>query len=263
MTDKELCEKVISLLEKTSTSLLLDNKNNLRIFTKKDKSLVTEKDLLIEKLLSDELQKLLPNSGVISEETTWNKKKYTWIIDPIDGTTNFIHGLNSYSISVCLGEFIGDTFQPIIGVVAEPEFRNIYYAIKSEGAFLRKNESNIKLSVSKANTLSECILSFGIPYDKSKIDNILIPTKKIVLRSQDIKRIGPASLDICRIASGQIAGYFELDLEVWDYSAAMLILLESGGEITDWSGKRINFGKNNVVASNGTIHSELLKYLVI
>ena len=244
----------------------LGQQGSFEVEEKNKDDLVTTIDKQCEKVIIDTLLKSYRDHSVLAEESgvVGNPdSEYQWVIDPIDGTTNFIHGLNSYSISVCLGEFIGDTLQPIIGVVAEPEFRNIYYAIKSEGAFLRKNESNIKLSVSKANTLSECILSFGIPYDKSKIDNILIPTKKIVLRSQDIKRIGPASLDICRIASGQIAGYFELDLEVWDYSAAMLILLESGGEITDWSGKRINFGKNNVVASNGTIHSELLKYIVI
>lgn len=188
---------------------------------------VTEIDTEIENKLIKELKGLCPNVGFIAEEEESEEgDELNWIIDPIDGTTNFIYDLR-FATSVALQD--RESSEILMGVVYEPKSGMVYYGSKGCGSYKIVNNKDIKLTVGEFQ-YGEGIGIFGMPYDRSKADRILDFAKKFYSISSDLKRIGPASLDICMVASGQAKFYFELDLHRWDMTAGLLILIEAGGK---------------------------------
>jgi len=148
--------------------------------------------------------------------------------------------------------------EPIIGVIYNPVTKEIFRALKGNNSYL--NDKKIK--VSKNNILKKSILGFGFPYDKTKVLPTIDLLKKIVPASQDLRRTGSAALELAYVACGRIDGFFEFDLEIWDYAAGGLIISEAGGFISDWKNRNLNFkGKNNVIASNKIIHNELFELI--
>lgn len=218
---------------------------------------VTKYDLEVENQLKKNLKSLIPNSTFFGEETgkKISKTEYTWVVDPIDGTTNFIHGL-PFAISIGLVK----NNEIIIGCIYNPITDEFWYAIKGKGAY--KNE--VKLQTSNRSEISGTVMQFGFPYDINKTEDIL---KKVLdvknAGAADIKRIGPACLDICRVASGECDTYFEHDLKPWDIAAAMLILEEAGGGIYKMDGNKYDFSQSSIIACNQSekLQSELLKIL--
>lgn len=218
---------------------------------------VTKYDLEVENQLKKNLKSLIPNSTFFGEETgkKISKTEYTWVVDPIDGTTNFIHGL-PFAISIGLVK----NNEIIIGCIYNPITDEFWYAIKGKGAY--KNE--VKLQTSNRSEISGTVMQFGFPYDINKTEDIL---KKVLdvknAGAADIKRIGPACLDICRVASGECDAYFEHDLKPWDIAAAMLILEEAGGGICKMDGNKYDFSQSSIIACNQSekLQSELLKIL--
>lgn len=186
---------------------------------------VTTVDIKIENELKIELYKLIPDAGFITEESGQDlKTRLNWVIDPIDGTTNFIYGL-PYAISVALTELN----QAVIGVVYSPKTDTLYYACIGQGSYVVKNGITKRLSVGKFSD-EEGLAIFGMPYNREKTGKIFNIAKKVYQFSSDLKRIGPSSLDICMVAEGKANLYFELDLKIWDICASVLILGEAGGD---------------------------------
>lgn len=188
---------------------------------------VTSVDREIENELKIQLHCLIPEAGFIAEESDQNSKTgLNWIIDPIDGTTNFIYGLQ-YAVSVALAD--EKMNQAIIGVVYSPKTDTMYYACRGQGSYVLKNGITKRLSVGKFSD-EEGLSIFGMPYNREKVDKIFDVAKKVYRHSSDLKRIGPSSLDICMVAEGKAKLYFELDLNIWDICAGILILKEAGGD---------------------------------
>lgn len=200
--------------------------SNFSIHKKGKGNFVTSVDITIENKLKEELSKLIENSGFITEESgATPSEEYNWIIDPIDGTTNFIYGY-PFAISLALSK--KDINDPIVSIIYAPLKDKVFYACKGQGSYVIENNTTTKLSLSDID-YEEGVSLYGMPYDRNKTSKILDVVSKVYSYSSDVKRIGPASLDICRVAEGRAKLYVEYDLNAWDYLAALLILKEAGG----------------------------------
>lgn len=187
---------------------------------------VTSVDKAMEQELKESLHQLVHEAGFIAEESDEESKaELNWVIDPIDGTTNFIFGL-PYAVSVALTA--QKIRRVILGVVYNPRSRTLYYACEGEGSFIIENgiKKQLKIGMFPDN---EGIAIFGMPYNREKTGKIFDIAKRIYKFVSDLKRIGPSSLDICMVAEGKAKLYFELDLNIWDICAGVLILTEAGG----------------------------------
>jgi len=199
---------------------------SFRVEKKGHGNFVTSTDKEIEKELKIQLHELIPCAGFIAEESSKDSNlELNWVIDPIDGTTNFIYGL-PYAVSVALTrQEIG---QIILGVVYSPKTNTIYYACRGQGSYVVSNGITQRLHVGNFID-NEGIAIFGMPYNRDKTAKIFDIAQKVYKVSSDLKRIGPSSLDICMVAEGKAKLYFELDLNIWDICAGILILSEAGG----------------------------------
>lgn len=202
---------------------------------------VTEADYAIESLLRERLLMLMPEVGFVGEETaSESNHDIYWVVDPIDGTGNYLVGL-PYTISVAL---LNADKRSILGIVYNPQQDDLWWALANNGAFRVNNASTydkFDFKMLKANSTpiileptaaTEGNVIFGMPYDRSKAHRVFEYAERLFTMADDLKRIGSASLDICRVAIGQAKLYFELDLKTWDYAAAELILHEAGGSST-------------------------------
>lgn len=188
---------------------------------------VTSVDREMENELKIHLHRLIPDAGFIAEESGKAlKARLNWVIDPIDGTTNFIYGL-PYAVSVAL--IVQEIRQVVIGVVYNPKTNTLYYACNGQGSYVVNNGVTKRLRVGDFSD-EEGVAVFGMPYNREKTDKILNAAKRVYKFSSDLKRIGPSSLDICMVAEGKAKLYFELDLNIWDICAGILILTEAGGD---------------------------------
>jgi myo-inositol-1(or 4)-monophosphatase len=215
--------------------------------------LVSYVDKNAEKMLVDELQKILPGSGFITEENTVSikDKPYTWIIDPLDGTTNFAHGIPCFCVSVAL---VKDN-EPIIGVIYEMNLDECFYAWKGGGAYLNGN----RISVSDVSTLKHSLIATGFAVsDYSHLKPTLNIFDYCIRNTHGIRRLGSAAVDIAYVACGRFEGFFEYGLNAWDVAAGIIILQEAGGKVSDFSGSnKYLFGKE-IVLSNKKIFDEFL-----
>ena len=215
--------------------------------------LVTKADVESENKIVDVIKNRFPEHGFILEEANnFNEEsEYVWIIDPIDGTTSFAHNYPMFSISIALFK----NKNLVIGVVSVPYLKEIFHAKKNGGAFL----NNEKISVSKTTSLKKSIVATGFPYTERK--RTIKYLTKIAEVVQGIRRSGSAAIDICYIAAGRVEGYYELGLKIMDTAAAQLILKEAGGKITDFEGNEIIDNYEKIVASNDSVHDELINLL--
>jgi myo-inositol-1(or 4)-monophosphatase len=218
--------------------------------------LVTQYDKESQDRIVSALSKKFPDFGILSEENVAKEtgSSAKWIIDPLDGTTNFAHGLSIWAISIAL-EIDGVV---VLGAVYDPNRREFFSAIKGQGSFLNDK----RLKVSKVRELSRSLLVTGFPYDirRSK-DNNLRHFADFALRSQAVRRLGSAALDLCYTAGGRFDGYWEMKLSPWDQAAGSLILQEAGGRITDFGGADFDIYGDEVLATNGLIHDQMMKVL--
>lgn len=215
---------------------------------------VTYVDKASENLIIKSLKNILPEAGFIAEESPEIKRgeRFNWVIDPLDGTTNYIHGLPLYAISI--GLLDGKT--PVSGVVFEVNSNECFYAWKNGGAFLNNNPIN----VSEKIKIHEGLFATGFPYyDYSKLDPYLEFFKFLIKNSHGVRRLGSAAVDLAYVACGRFEGFYEYGLHPWDVTAGALIVEEAGGKVTDFTGKNnFIFGKE-IVATNGILQEEFLE----
>jgi len=218
--------------------------------------LVTSRDRESQEIIYKIIKDKFPDHSILGEEDLHveKDKKLLWLIDPIDGTTNFAHSLPLFSISIA---FL-DEGETRVGVVYIPLLNEMFYAVKGTGAFL--NEKPI--SVSCENDLGRCLLATGFPYDRRKSEkNNVSHFNKFILKCRDIRRMGSAAIDLCYTAAGRFDGFWEPKLHPWDTAAAFLMVLEAGGMVTDFSGNPFDPFTKECLASNKHIHPLMLEIL--
>jgi myo-inositol-1(or 4)-monophosphatase len=237
--------------------LLLRNVSGHRSVHFKGKiNLVTEMDLKSEKLIVTQLRKLLPDASFLTEEgsAVENDSSYKWVIDPLDGTTNYAHTLPIWCVSIAL-EWRGEI---VLGCVYDPNRDELFTAVKSKPA--RLNGRPIR--VSERRRLDQSMLATGFPYDlqTSSINNLdhFVSFSKA---ARAIRRAGSAALDLCYLATGRFDGFWELKLHPWDTAAATLIVKQAGGKVTDFCGKPFSIYSERLLASNGAIHCQMIRVL--
>ena len=219
--------------------------------------LVSKADIESNQYIFDKIQSRYSSHSILSEEMDECTKdsEYQWIIDPLDGTTNFVHNLPIFACSIGLKK----NNKTILGVVYNPAADKCFYAEKGKGAFL----NNKKIITTSSKTLSECVLATGFPYKHDeKYDLLFKVFKDFYDRTRGLRRLGAASLDLCFVAMGRFDGFYEYGLKPWDICAGALIVAEANGIVTDWD-KEKNTPKNasRILASNKYIHAEMSNVL--
>ena len=215
--------------------------------------LVTDADVASEKKILEVIKSVYPEDQFLAEESSHYSalpEGRVWIIDPIDGTTNFAHGFPPYNVSIAFWE----NGSPKVGIVLEVSRDELFWAVEGGGAFLGAKP----ISVSQITDPSAALLSTGFPYNRfGMVDNYMNLLKNLFQKTHGIRRPGAASYDLCCVASGRADGFFEYNLSPWDVAAASLIIKEAGGEVTDWAGgDNWLFGKR-IIAGNASIRAFL------
>ena len=212
---------------------------------------VTYVDTTAEKKIVDGLKILLPDAGFITEEGTVESelKKFNWIIDPLDGTTNFIHGLPPYAISIALME----DQEVTLGVVYEISFKERFYAWKGSKAYLNGKE----IRVSKTDKVSNSLIATGFPYSNfEQLDQFMHSLRWFMKNSHGLRRLGSAATDMAYVACGRFEGFYEYGLNPWDVAAAAFIIETAGGRNGDFSGGRDHIFGGTIISSNSAIFEE-------
>jgi len=230
---------------------------NLQIQSKNIGDFVTSSDLKVEKILIETLKYYYPNLNIISEEAGSIKvndvNDETIVIDPIDGTSNFIHGIPH--VAIIIGKINNNEITD--GIIYNPILNEFYWSSKGMGAWC----NNKRLRVSKRKDLSNCIIGTGIPWSNKVNDKYFIQQKNISQITAGIRRLGSAGLDLAYVASGKLDGFWEDDLNLWDVSAGILLVKEAGGKITEPNGSQWTVNSRNILATNMNIHNLLEKKL--
>ena len=237
--------------------LLRENIDGTReIRYKGDINLVTEMDRRSEHTIVETLRGVFPGHGFIAEEETdqRNQSGFLWIIDPLDGTTNYAHGYPCFSVSIALQH----EGQVIVGVVYDPMRDELFSAEKGGGSFLNGK----KIAVSRTDSLIRSLLATGFPYDRKESDrNNLDYFHHLLMASQEVRRDGSAALDLSSVAAGRFDGFWELKLKSWDVAAGSLIVLEAGGAVSGLSGNTVALDAGEILATNGRIHDQMVRAL--
>jgi myo-inositol-1(or 4)-monophosphatase len=233
---------------------------NLQISLKGPADFVSSADERTERILIEELSRARPGYGIFAEETGKHDgpdKSHRFIIDPIDGTTNFLHGVPIFAMSIAL-EREG---QLVSAVVYNPVADEMYVAEKGSGAFL--NDRRLRVAVRK--TLAESLIATGIPFlgrgDQAHHDRSLAEVRAVIARTTGIRRCGSASLDLASVAAGRFDGFWERGLNPWDIAAGILLVREAGGVVTDADGGPSALEKGEILAANEALHPQILKLL--
>jgi len=219
-------------------------------------NLVTDVDKACEKAVVDLLQGRFPQHDILAEEGSGRRKdsEYKWVIDPLDGTTNYAHGYRLFCISIAL-EYRGEI---VVGAVYEPNRDEMFLAEKSAGASLNGE----RIRVSGISDLNHAMLATGFAYNvREAKNNNLDHFEKMLMKAQAIRRDGVAAIDLCYIADGRYDGFWELNLFPWDVAAGLLMIQEAGGKVTDFRGKPFDIYSKEILASNAHIHQEMTQVL--
>ena len=219
-------------------------------------NLVTEMDARAEALVVDALTTQFPDDGILAEEGSARagRSGRRWIIDPLDGTTNYAHGLPIWSVGIGL-EQAGSI---VLGIVYDPTRDELFVAERGGGAWL----NDTRLSVSTTEQLEASLLVTGFPYDiRTNPDNNLAEYETFAKRARAVRRLGSALLDIAYVAAGRFEGFWELTLSPWDVAAAAILVEEAGGRVTDLNGGPVDIDRPRIVATNGRIHDQVLSVL--
>jgi len=222
--------------------------------------LVTQYDVKTEAFIIEQLQIYFSDYSLIGEESYDKSQGYNHnkaiYIDPIDGTTNFIHGIPHLGISLGVWE----DGEPTLAVVYNPILDELFYAAKHKGAYL----NDTRLEVSKQDSLQQSLIGTGFPYAKVnkglEHDWVLKTLTNLLSNIRDIRRLGAAAIDLCYLAQGKIDAFYEIDLQPWDVSAGILIVLEAGGRVTNANGEAFSLESKSIVVSNGKVHDALLEH---
>ena len=249
----KICGEVIKIA-KTAGAFIAGERAHFdlnRVELKGKANFVSYVDKNAEKIIVESLRKLLPDSGFITEEGTAfdSGEKYRWVIDPLDGTTNFIHGAPPFAVSIGLME----REEIILGVVYEITRDECFYAWKGSKAMLNGKE----IRVSEASTTEEALISTGFPYGEIKHTDEFIETiKHFMANSHGVRRFGSAATDLSYVAAGRFEAFWEIGLSPWDVAAGAIILQQAGGHVTDFRGNKNFLFSGEIVASNNNYFNE-------
>ncbi len=253
--------QLIKIIKEASEIFKEGYYSNKRVDFKAKKDLVTQYDVAVEQYLIEKFSKAFTEFNIIAEESDNTQCVFgdSIIIDPIDGTTNFVNGVPHCAISV--GVYKNQ--QPFMAVVYNPILDELFFAQKGCGATLNDQP----MQVSDENDLQKALMATGFPYSSASNQedlNIVIDNLRNLLPyCQDIRRFGSAALDLCYVAKGMFEGYYEINLKAWDVSAGVLILTEAGGKVTNQKGEQHHiFDDKYIVATNALIHDQLLTKIV-
>ncbi|ULJ68598.1 inositol monophosphatase [Wielerella bovis] len=234
-----------------------NNLSAIKVDSKSFNDFVSDVDRHAESIIIDTIKEAYPHHRIVSEETGVigdERAEFEWIIDPLDGTTNYLHGHPQYAISMALLEK---------GVLKEalvyaPERNDLYTASRGQGALL--NDRRIR--VSNRIELNQCVIGTGFPVvDQSMLDQYFVILKEFIQKTAGARREGAASLDLCSLASGRFDGFFEFNLNAWDIAAGALIVQEAGGIVTDMQGEQTWLQTGNIVAANPKILAQMLRII--
>lgn len=272
----KILDFAIKTAKKAGKLALKLQRKSLNISEKAKNDLVTNADIACEKLITEEIRKNFPDHAIMGEESSFAKKsssglhqikkyiksEFIWLVDPIDGTTNYAHGLKEYAISIGLFQLTSikssKNFQYlsgelILGVVYAPALNELFYATKGHGAYLNGK----KIHTSRQTKIDNSLLATGFPYQNRKMNLPYFST--MLNKCQAIRRLGAASLDLCYVAAGRFDGYWEFDMKPWDIAAGALIAEEAGGKVTDTNGNQIDLFGKDILVSNKKIHQDIIK----
>jgi myo-inositol-1(or 4)-monophosphatase len=260
---KDRLQLAIELARRAGGLILEGQGVNLRISKKGATDLVTDYDLKSEQMLVKGILEAYPEDRILAEEGTntdsssgvQGDAEHLWLIDPIDGTTNYAHGVPFYSVSI--GLMAGDRI--VAGVVYDPSRNELFHASEGDGAWL----GDQRLQVSETRVLEDSLLVTGFPYDlRTNPDNNLDHYSAFALRSRAVRRLGSAALELAYVAAGRFEGYWELRLNAWDWAAGVLLTREAGGMVTTFSGDdKVLAGDETLLATNGRIHDVMMETL--
>ena len=258
MNLEELCKQVISLSKEVGAFIREEGKNFQisDIEYKGHSNLVSYVDKTAEEKIVKRLIELLPDAGFITEEETINKtgEVFNWIVDPLDGTTNFIHGLPVFSVSIALEQ----NKELVLGVVYEINLDECFYAWKGGGAYV--NDKPIK--VSPHEELSKTLIATGFPYYNFEQENeYLAVVRELMQQSHGIRRMGSAAVDMAYVACGRFDAYFEYNINLYDIAAGAVIVREAGGTAFNFSGGDEFYQSREMIASNGKI-GDVMKAII-
>lgn len=231
------------------------NVDLVRVGQKGRADFVTEVDHAAEAAIIDTLHKAYPDHAILAEESgAKGQSEYTWIIDPLDGTTNFIHGLPQYAVSIAL-EHRGVITQ---AVVHDPSRNEIFTATRGAGAFLDER----RIRVARRDQMREALIGTGFPFrETDNIDLYLAAFKAVAQETAGIRRPGAAALDLAYVAAGRLDGFWESGLSPWDMAAGSLLILEAGGLVTDFAGEPAYMENGRIVAGSPRIFGQLIKLI--
>ncbi len=232
--------------------------HNVKVQSKGRNDFVTEVDKFVEAKIIEVIKKSYPQHNFLGEEsgsTAGRDGEVEWIIDPIDGTTNFIHGFPAFAVSIAARH----NGKMEAGVIYDPLRQELFTASRGNGAML----DDRKIRVTKPNSLEGTLIGTGFPYrgDPEALDNYLGMLRDVSLKAAGIRRAGSAALDLAYVAAGRFDGFWEMGLKIWDIAAGELIVREAGGLISDLDGKETHLTSGNVAAGSGKVLRDILKTL--
>ncbi len=249
-----MINKIINIAKEAGEVIRNGFGENLQIeFKTGDNNIVTNIDKAAEKIILDFIKTEYPHHSIIAEESGTKDKssEYTWVIDPLDGTTNFAHGLPIFAVSIGVQK----NDETIAGVIYDVMNDTIYAAEKGGGAFV----NNEKISVTKNEVLSESLVVTGFPYDiKKDLEKTIRVFTKLLIETRGVRRLGSAAMDMCYVASGVFDAFWESGLKPWDVCAGLLLVEEAGGKTSDFTGKPVDIFSNHFLTTNGLIHKAMI-----
>ena len=235
---------------------------NLRISNKSELDLVTESDLASERLIIDRIKTHYPRHAILAEESGANapsaagaQSDWRWIIDPLDGTTNYAHGYPCFCVSMGLER--NGTLE--IGVIYDPLRDEVFSAERGQGAALNGK----RIHVSPTPNLSSALLCTGFPYDVRERGEFARHFSNFIMNAQGVRRDGAAALDLAYVAAGRFDGFWEEGLKPWDVAAGMLLIEEAGGRVSDYHNQPLNIFAPPILATNGLIHEQMMRVLAL
>ena len=247
---EQLAKQVGEFLRKERDSFSMD-----KVEKKGRNDLVSYVDVTAEKMIVKGLKEILPHAGFITEEQTikTEKKVQNWIIDPLDGTTNFIHGLPVFAVSIALEE----NDKLIAGVVYEVGRNECFSALKGHGAFMNSEPIGVSQEIKRG----ESLVATGFPYNNFDQEASYIAMfRKFINSTHGVRRFGSAAVDLCYVAIGRFDGFFEYNLNAWDVAAGALIVEEAGGTVTDFYGQADFISNRSILASNKKLHEQFMEF---
>jgi myo-inositol-1(or 4)-monophosphatase len=244
-------------LVRAAGRIVLGLRGRRKLDFKERRNLVTEADLASERHITAALRERFPDHAIFSEEETRDDpsaRPYCWFIDPIDGTTNFYHGLPLFTVSIGLAH----QGKPLLGVVHAPALDECYWARRGGGAFC----NGAPIRVSETADLPDALLSSGFAYSRNRQSYTNLENfQRLLMESREVRRCGSAALDLCWVACGRFDGFWEAYLNPWDVAGGVCLVQEAGGRVSDFTGGNDFLMGKNIIASNGKIHEAIREKL--